>query len=378
MKRMDRLGRGDQARGGRGGYGRWRWVHGLLGLGAGLILGIQGLTGALLAYEREIRDMLGEGRVEVAGERLDPRSLVERLRERRWGGDPVWLIWKADPGEPVWIRWRGGESGAGASYLANPYTGVVLEGSTAVHRIFEGVLGIHRRLGAGRFGQVVTGTSALVLASLLVTGLVLQYRRTRGLRGFLGYPGGRASGGWRWWHAVLGTWTAPFLLIMALTGPVWSFAAYRALIGWITYSDPQYGAQPAVLDGAMAETNLEAVLAAVEPLVPAHGAMRLVLPAGPGRPARFEWAPEGALYENFRSRVYLDPATGEVLAEEPLAGYTRAEFLVRLAYPLHIGAWGGPVTQFLHALSALVLVFLSASGAWLYLQRTRKPQPEKE
>jgi uncharacterized iron-regulated membrane protein len=345
----------------------------VLALLAGLPLLVQGVTGAFLSYEREIRNGLGDGRMEETLGRLGIVDLEKRAAAQLGGGEIRWLIWFEDPGEPVWIRWRGAD-GEEASHLADPGTGNLLAASTAWHRRFEWILSIHRNLGVSRPGQVVMGASALALAAILLSGLVLQVKRSRRLRNFFGIENRkrRRAGprGWRWWHATLGVWITPLLLLLALTGPVWSFGSYRALIGWLTASEPGYGAVPELAIEADAAVDRAAILAGAEALDPLTGAKRLIFPSGPGQAARFEWAPEDAPYENFRSRAWLHPQTGDLLELRPLSEYTRAESVIRWAYPLHIGKWGGPLTQFLHFLAALSIPFFTATGLWLYWKRT--------
>jgi len=360
-------------------YRHWRGIHGYAGLLAGLILLIQGLTGVLLGYEREIRNALGDGAVAPRGERLSPEELAEHLKFDLGEGTVGWILWFEDPGEPAWANWQGGKSGeSGRSYLLNPYTGEILENSTRWHRVYEVILKIHRNLGVGRPGQVIMGASALILLSLIISGLILQFKRTRTWGQFFGLNRARskplAPGRWRWMHASLGIWLTPLLLIIALTGPVWSFESYRTLLGWLTFSSPEYGSTPGLQEISVQQVNAPAIFEGAERFVPENGAMRLIMPSGPASPARFEWAPSEAPYENFRSRAYLDPTTGELLKLEPLSEYTRAHTLIRWAYPLHIGKWGGSATQFLHALSALAVPFFGISGLYLYLKGNRKRQ----
>lgn len=345
------------------GYRRWRWLHWVLALLALVPLLVQGVTGALLSYERELRNGLGDG--PMAGARMGTGNLLSELATDLEGA-PRWLIWFAAETEPVWVRWAE-RDGTERSYLVDPASGAILAASTAWHRRFEVVLNIHRRLGLGRGGQIVMGTSALLLAGLLVSGLVLQIKRSRTIWHVLGR---RRNGKrfWLWLHGSLGTWMTPVLLILALTGPVWSFAGYRALISWVTQSEATTYAPPEFELEEKAALNLQAVLKGAEELDPGSGAKRLILPEAVGT-ARFEWAPAGVPWENFRSRAWLHPQTGEVLRLDPVESYTAADKAIRWAYPLHIGKWGGSPTRFLHFLAALSLPFFAATGCWLYWKR---------
>ncbi len=355
----------------KSGYRGWRWLHGLLALAAAVPLLVQGLTGALLAYEREIRNGLGDGAAWTGGPRLGMEALHSRLEAELEGGRALFLIWYEAETEPVRIRWEMAD-GRQASYLANPVDGAILPSSTRWHRCFEIILDIHRTLGLSRPGQVIMGSSALVLCGLLASGLVLQAQRSSGWRRFFGSGGfrrKRGKPGWKWLHATLGVWLSPVLLIIALTGAIWSFAGIRTVIGWLSGSEPLYGAILALNIQETAQLDLELVLRTAEALAPDSGAKRLRLPERNGQPARFEWAPESAPYENFRSRVWLHPESGTVLHSQPLSDYTPADRMIRWAYPVHIGKWGGELTRILHFAAALSVPFFTFTGLWLYIRR---------
>lgn len=339
-------------------------MHGAVAILASVPLLVQGVTGALLTYEGELRNALGEG--VMSGERAEMREVLAALEEQL-AGSPRWMIYFEAEGEPVWIRWAG-EDGKERSYLADPGTGEILEDSTRWHRRFETVLGIHRRLGLGKAGQAIMGTSSLLLAGLLLSGLVLQIKRSRDLWRVLGLRR-QERRLWIWLHGSLGTWMTPLLLILALTGPVWSFAGYRALISWFTQTEvTTYGAAPVKVQ-ADAQTDLDSILKGAAAYDPGGGAKRLMLPSGPGAPARFEWAPPDAPWENFRSRAWLHPQNGEVLRLDAMESYTPADKVIRWAYPIHIGKWGGEPTRILHFLAALSVPFFVCTGGWLYWKR---------
>lgn len=358
---------------------RWLWVHGWLGVLAALPLVVQGLTGALLGYERELRNGLGDGAVEAGERRLGWGELEQEIEAQLPAGAATMLLYVSDPREPVWIRWQADDE-TSSSYLANPYTGELLRESTGWHRVFEGILLVHRQLGAGRLGQVIMGTSALGLAVLVISGWVVQWQRTRRTGRFFG-AGWRRWSGLRSWmvglHGVAGVWLSPLLLVLALTGPVWTFASYRAVIGWLTQSEAAYGQTAAALEPGEAALDRQRIFAAAAALDEEHGvdratAARLVFPTVSGQAVRYEWAAADAPHENFRSRHLLHPSTGAILETYLLSDYTRAETAVRWAYPLHIGRWGGELTRLLTVLAALSLPLLAGSGLWLFWKRNFK------
>ncbi len=62
-------------------------IHWFLGITAGIVLAVVGLTGGLMSFERQIMDAISPSivRVEVRGERLTPDAIAERFRTQRDG-----------------------------------------------------------------------------------------------------------------------------------------------------------------------------------------------------------------------------------------------------------------------------------------------------
>ena len=100
---------------------------------------------------------------------------------------------------------------------------------------FKTTLRLHRWLmdvaerGKMSLGKLVVGISTIAMAVLLISGVVLWWpKRVKMLRHRLRVA---MRQGWhRFWydmHVSAGFWVAVVLLIMALTGLVWSFAWYR-------------------------------------------------------------------------------------------------------------------------------------------------------
>ncbi|HEX7762811.1 MAG TPA: PepSY-associated TM helix domain-containing protein, partial [Cellvibrio sp.] len=55
-------------------------IHWFLGITAGIVLAVVGVTGALMSFERAIMEQISSDivRVQVNGERLTPDAIIER------------------------------------------------------------------------------------------------------------------------------------------------------------------------------------------------------------------------------------------------------------------------------------------------------------
>ena len=97
----------------------WFWVHWLLGITAGVVLALMGVTGALLSFEEDLLRWMNPGVMTVtphAEKPLPPHELVARVQaafpEKRLTG----LNFSADPGDAVRVGFAasgGGQSGQG-------------------------------------------------------------------------------------------------------------------------------------------------------------------------------------------------------------------------------------------------------------------------
>ena len=211
-------------------------THWLLGLSAGLVLAVMGVTGALMSYEEAIVDALNAGRAAVVPRdrtRLGPEALVARIEAQHPGLRVGGLTLEADPGRAVRVRFAGASPGDHPSAIyVDPYDGAD-RGAVAGEAAFETIRGLHRWLlipGGGRgWGRTVTGLCAIALLVFLGTGLYLRWPKLHGWRIWL-KPSLARPGRPRWWslHAVVGTWLMPVYLVIALTGLWWSYDAYRA------------------------------------------------------------------------------------------------------------------------------------------------------
>ncbi|KQQ47995.1 hypothetical protein ASF58_01155 [Methylobacterium sp. Leaf125] len=213
-------------------------LHWLLGLGAGLILAVAGVTGALLSYEDAIGEAFDADLIRVAprsGDPLTPDALLARFHAQR--PDTVAnLTLSAEPATAAIVR-LGRDPATGqrppALYL-DPYDGTV-RGAARTEEAFATIRRLHRWLllpGDGKgWGRTLTGASVVALLVLLCTGLYLRWPKVMSLRIWL-KPHLRQWGRPTYWslHAVAGTWVLPVYLVIALSGLWWSFDGYREVV----------------------------------------------------------------------------------------------------------------------------------------------------
>jgi len=213
-----------------------RKVHLILGLSSGIIVFILGITGCILAFEVEIRNLTEPYRfVNPSNKTVLPPSALKTIAETT-------LVSK----KAVSIEYPGNAKAAIASFYdethyertyLNPYSGEVLKHKNMTKDFFRFILDGHFYLWLpNNIGQPIAESATLVFLILMITGLILWWPKNKAARKQ------RFSVKWnvRWrrrnydLHNVLGfymTWVAIFI---AITGLVFGFQWFAKSAFWIS------------------------------------------------------------------------------------------------------------------------------------------------
>jgi uncharacterized iron-regulated membrane protein len=368
-------------------------LHWALGLTAGFVLALMGLTGALMSYEEAVTAFANRDRLAVTpGERtvMTPSALAARIEAR--AGRPVdALTLSDDPAASVPVRFARDPATRArpASVYADPYDGAVL-GPVRLEAAFTTVRDLHRWLllpgGSRGWGRTVTGACVLALLGFLATGLYLRWPQVHRWRIWL-KPSLSRPGRPRWWslHAVAGTWLAPLYLVMALTGLTWSYPAFKDGATWLLVGD-RGAAKPmrpagrrvapeapvgdaARASGAAALDRAWATFRAGEGRE--AGSAVLTLPGPEAKAIRIRWLPKGVDAPGARNEARYDAATGALLASERATDAPLGKRLMDNILEVHRGRFFGDLFALLFCLAALAMPGFAATGLTLYVLRRR-------
>ena len=371
-------------------------VHSIVGLTLALVWALVGITGATMSFEDEIEAGLNGDIMRVdasATRRLTPDELVARLQGAGDFGKVSAVTMASDPSAAARIRFARSEGGARpSSVYVDPYNGHVL-GSPRGEDFFATVRKLHRWLllpGDGNgVGRKITGTAAICLIVMLISGLVLRWpHRARSVKMWLKPNLGlRGRGLHRSLHAVIGTWVLPVYLVMTLTGLWYSFEWYKAGANWLL-ARPQTTAaamQPKPPRAAAAsEGKADTKTAEAKPLGfdrvwtaflqqenNDYGRALLTLPAGPGTVVRVRsWSRDSSL-ESVRDEFRIDAVTGRVIASDRYADKTFGERVLAGVLDIHRGAILGWPGKLAFMLAAAMMPLFVVTGVLLYLSRRR-------
>jgi uncharacterized iron-regulated membrane protein len=236
---------------------------------------------------------------------------------------------------------------------------------------------VHTNLLLSQAGSWIVGTATLVFVAMLLTGLILWWPRNRAvlttrLRPRLLAPWKRAvfDG-----HNILGFYGLAGLLLVALTGPVWTWRWYTNAIAWTLTGEARLVAQPVPTPRPLppaTDDPLERALIATRALVPDAKRFTLELPPDSSRVltvgAVFD---RNSLWEEYE-RYYFHPRSAALLGDERFDEKNLAMKWRNSNYGIHTGTLLGWPTQLLATAVSLLAASLPVTGALIWYPRWRR------
>lgn len=213
----------------------FKQLHIWLSIPLGVVMAITCFSGAMLIFEKEITPHLQSEYYyvdSVKGEPLPMEELRANVEQTLNKGEKIKRVEALDDDERSYIFHLNKKR---AKVYVDQYSGEVL-GRPERHPFFATMFKLHRWLmdapqskGEMTAGKMIVGISTLAMVIVLISGIVLWLPKSVAmLKNRLKIV---FTKGWRrfWYdlHVSAGFYAVILLLIMALTGLVWSFEWYR-------------------------------------------------------------------------------------------------------------------------------------------------------
>lgn len=386
------------------------WAHLATGLVVGLIILVLAFTGLMMAFEPQLvaRAERAIVREKANGQTtpLTPEELVGKFEQAGIKGKPSTLNFASDPEAPVVFLVNKGNQ-----QLFHPTTGEHLgKGAENWRRFFQINLSIHRWLtwpaaqpaeGQGQkppgegeakkgvawkdVGGHINGAGTLAFLFLLATGLFLWIPKKRTWLAFKAVLTlqtrlkGRARD-WNW-HNLAGFWSAPFILMIAVTGAIMFYPwANKMLFNAVGEQPPAKREGPSGSEGRgemgghggkgspILATGLNQAYEAAAKAMPDWQSMSLELPDSTEKPFVATVTDASRGRPDRRVKLTIDRETLYVIGRE--GGFDKLSPGARLrqyARWLHTGELGGVFGQCLAVfatVSTLVLIWTGFALAW--------------
>src|SRR5450830_1699414 len=366
---------------------RWHWswkqvwfqLHWFIGITAGTVLVIIGLSGATLAFKEELLDVMNPGVRHVPVETRAPLTPAQlnniAAAEHGQRVASVTMYAEAGAAPRLFFAPKNGQR-RGESIYVHPYTGATQPALTGA-AFFEWTESLHRWLLLPRDpGRQVAGALALCLLGLAFSGLYLRWpRRPLDWRTWLTFDPALKGRSFLWnLHAVAGTWCLVIYVALTLTGIYWSYDVVRDNIDAWAGKPPRVAQAPGK-KGAPKEqspaVDIGLAWSSFQQHAPSWTLATVRLPTRSGEAVQFTWLASDAPHERARSRMSILPADGTLTENAPYSQQALGARLVNIIYPLHMGTYFGLPGRIIVTLASLGLPLFAITGWMLYLGRRK-------
>lgn len=365
-------------------------IHLWLGIGSGIILFIICLTGTVLTFEKEIKDIFSEEvTVSPKAKKLTIEELSKTLSSE---GEVMRVSISPRVEKPYEFSVKTNkEDRRGTLFIVNQYTGEYSKQiKTSLDGFFMTMFKMHRWLLFDiSIGRPIVGISTIIFFILSISGIVLWFpkKQLKKLKWKHLKPGFKIAWRAKWkrinhdLHVTLGFYSAIFLIIMSLTGLFWYFEWYKdagsAALGTEVFGGRGGGPRIETKADLSEKTiDFEAVLKIIELELPFEGTVLLQIPTE---------EKEVFSVKKYHDQDFLQTATDElkidrdgtiiskeIFSEKPLniqiASSIRA---------IHIGNIFGWLSKTIYFISCLIATSLPVTGVFIWINKMKK-KPKKK
>lgn len=372
------------------------FLHLWLGLGSGLIVFIVSITGCIYVFESEIRGLYEPWQYVTPKEQayLQPTQLLNAAKAEM-GEVKANSIRYGGKGEAATVRNFNRKEGTSLVVYLNPYTAQVLHTEKRTKddnpEFFRFILNGHRALWLPYpIGRPIVGAGVLIFVVLLISGIILWWpkkwiKSIRDKSFKIKWNGSFKRKNYDL-HNVLGFYAMLFLLVISLTGLVYSYKWYSKSLYWLSSG----GKSMVEFKRAKSDTT---VIAKFEPAnvdkiyskimkTDKAEAISINLPSKPAEVIGFiVYLRAGTFYK--ANRYDFDQLTLKPIADRsPFGGKyedaSAADKLRRMNYDIHIGAIFGIPGKIVAFLASLISATLPVTGFLIwYGRKFKKKKKEK-
>jgi uncharacterized iron-regulated membrane protein len=359
-------------------------VHLWLGLSSGVLVCFLGITGCLLAFQKEIdsirineqyvlpqqRPMLAPAALKMSAAAVLPGK---QLHSITYGGRDRSAVVSSYHRNPNYYY---------LVYL-NPYSGNVLRVRDMQSDFFRVVLDGHFYLWLPpAIGKPIVASATLIFLLLLISGIVLWWPKNKAARKQRFSLKWQAS--WRRrnydLHSVLGFYACVVLVLIAVTGLVWGFewmakGVYRISSGGKA-APAYYEVHSDLRNEKDAAVHPEDLLYyRFAPELPRGGSLELHFPETDSSAIEVAVNPDESTYWKTDYRYFDRYSLAELSVRHSYGRLQDAHFadkLARMNYDIHVGAIGGFTGKLIAFFASLIAASLPVTGFMIWRGRRKK------
>ena len=375
-------------------------IHWFLGITAGLILSIMGVTGAIYSYDQQILKWVNSDSYVVQAEntpKLTPAQLYQHFNTTQPEIKINSITIAKDPTASSTVNIEKEGERRGYNMMVNPYNAQVLP-DVKGRKLLLLIQQIHRNLTAGEFGKQITGACALMLIYFVLSGLYLRWPKKHSARQWLAVKPKLKGRNFIWdLHAVVGTWVIVFYLLFACTGLYWSYDWWRSgmfkVMGVEQPKSQGHGAPPQnrgmqqnkrsdrntdkksepQLDNTQLITALNQTWSGFNSQVGRdYSTLTLNLPKKDDGQIELSFVDATPQHERARNQAVYNYKNGNIEKIELYEDKKLNQKIMSSMLPVHRGSFFGPIYQFVAMLASLAMPLFFVTGLMLYLKRRKQ------
>lgn len=365
-------------------------AHLWLGIGSGIILFLVCLSGTILTFEEEIKDLFAKEFVvaDTSGSLLSMKELSESLSKE---GIVSNITIPAEKNEALKFSVKSSpEERRGSTYFVDPYSGEYQKvQKSKLDGFFMTMFKMHRwLLLETEVGRPIVGVATIIFLFLAISGIILWLPKKMKWKNFK--PGFKIKFKANWkrvnhdLHNTLGFYACIFLVIMSLTGLFWSFEWYRdagtAVLGTKVFGNRGGGAKFELsLKPGSTEKTFEEILLISSIELDYEGETTISIPASDKEVYTITKNNSSRLSPVITDKLVVDK-DGAVLHKELFADKPLNVQIASLIKPIHIGTIFGTFSKIIYFFACLIATSLPITGTLIWinklkLQKSKKKQP---
>lgn len=375
-------------------------LHWFLGITAGLILSLMGVTGAIYSYDQQILEWLNPESYTVytpkQQEKLSPAELYQQLttKDQSLQINSITIVNRPDASTIVNIKKEGERRGL--NLMVNPYDASVLP-TIKGKDLLKFIEQLHRNLTFGPVGQQITGACALMLIFFVLSGLYLRWPKKHSFKQWLSIKPKLKGRNFIWdLHAVVGTWVVVFYLIFSITGLYWSYDWWREGMFKVLGVDQPQPAQMAtkpVSDAGTTKNNteqnnkLEKKNISSEQIIdaltqtwqgfnqqyqPGYSSITFNLPKSANGKVELSFFDRDIQHERARNSAIYNYTNHSIDNLKLYSDKKLNEKIMSSMLPVHRGSFFGPIWQFVAMIASLIMPLFFITGMMLYLKKRKQ------
>lgn len=365
-------------------------VHLILGLSAGFVLMIIGLTGSILSFEKEIIQFINKDTYFVKNvneSRLSIENILNDFNKKIPDAKINALTFSKDENSSLVINIASTDKKArkGINYYINPYTAEILPDIKG-EGFFKFIENIHRRLTFGDVGKQIVAISVVSLLLLIISGVYIYWGRIKNAffksltfkfrykgRAFLSTI-----------HSAIGLWVIPFYLLASITGLTWSYEWFNDGVHLIAgvKKEKKMPDKTKNTDIIKSETkqelyeNIQKAVDLFNKNVNNYEKSNIRFNSN-NSIYTFNYLPKNQSHDRAMNKIELNIETSEIIKHEKFEEKPLNEKLMKSILALHTGEYFGIIGKIIMFITSSLMALFTITGFMMYFQRKRKKMKDK-